>query len=200
MGCDKALLEFAGRPLVAHALAILQQAGLPAKIAGAVPSARATLEAFAPVVEDATPGRGPLSGICAALAATSARYAVFLPVDLPLLPPSLLVFLLRHAQITGAVVTVASLSGFMQTFPAVINRAALPVIEDALDSGRYGCYAAFKSAAAALGRPLAGVAVELLAQSGQLSDPRGLPPLRWFLNLNAPGDLVRAGELRGVRD
>jgi molybdopterin-guanine dinucleotide biosynthesis protein A len=200
MGRDKALLEFAGRPLIAHALAILQKAGLPAKIAGAIPPARASLQAFAPVVEDATPGLGPLSGICAALAATSARHAVFLPVDLPLLPPSLLVFLLRHAQLTGAAVTIPSLSGFMQTFPAVIDRAALPALQGALDSGRYGCYAAFKAAAVALGQPLGSVAVELLAQSGQVSDPRGLPPIRWFLNLNAPDDLACADALQSVRD
>ncbi len=200
MGRDKALLEFAGRPLVERALAILQQAGLPAKIAGAVPSARASLEAYAPIVEDATPGLGPLSGICAALATTSARHAVFLPVDLPLLPPSLLVFLLRHAQMTGAAVTIPSLSGFMQTFPSVIDRAALPALQNALGSGRYGCYAAFKAAAAALGRPLASVAVEILAQSGQVSDPRGLPAIRWFLNLNAPDDLVCADALQSVHD
>jgi hypothetical protein len=60
MGQDKALLLFAGRPLVAHALSILRQAGLPASIAGARPSARTSLEAFAPVVEDPEPGLGPL--------------------------------------------------------------------------------------------------------------------------------------------
>ena len=93
MGQDKALLHFAGRPLVAHALSILSQAGLSVSIAGARPSARTSLEAFAPVVEDPEPGLGPLAGICAALASTAARYAVFLPVDLPLLPPALIAFL-----------------------------------------------------------------------------------------------------------
>ena len=86
MGQDKALLLFAGRPLVAHALSIFSRAGIAASIAGVRSSARTALEAFAPVVEDAEPGLGPLAGICAALASTSARYAVFLPVDLPLLP------------------------------------------------------------------------------------------------------------------
>ncbi len=192
MGRDKALLEFAGRPLVERALAILEQAGLPGAIAGVQPSARAPLEAFAPVIEDAAPGLGPLSGICAALAATSTRYAIFLPVDLPLLPPSLLIFLLRHARITGSAVTVASVSGFAQTFPVVIDRAALGVLQNELDAGRKGCFTAFQAASRCLEQPLRSVAVEILVQSGQVWDQQGRPPVHWFLNLNTPADLERA--------
>ena len=118
MGQDKALLLFAGQPLVAHALSILcAKPALPVSIAGARPSARTSLEAFAPVIVDPEPGLGPLAGICAALASTSARYAVFLPVDLPLLPPALIAFLVHRARITGGAVTVSSVAGFDQTFP-----------------------------------------------------------------------------------
>lgn len=196
MGKDKALLQFAGTPLAANALAIVAEAGLPAKIAGAAPPALASLQNFAPVIEDATPGLGPLSGICAALAATPARYAVFLPVDLPFLPPSLLVFLLRHARITGSAVTVPTVTGFTQTFPAVLERSTLPSLQIELGAGRYGCYSAFEAAAAALGQSVSSVSVELLAQSGQVSDPRGLAPVRWFLNVNTPDDLAMAEALR----
>jgi molybdopterin-guanine dinucleotide biosynthesis protein A len=192
MGRDKALIEFGGRPLVAHVLDLFQEAGITAMIAGAAPSARASLETFAPVIEDASPGLGPLSGICAALSVTSARYAVFLPVDLPLLPASLLVYLLRAARITGSVVTVPSVSGFAQTFPAVLDRAALPALQSELDAQRYGCVSAF----AAAGQSVSSVAVELLAQTAEVFDPLGLPPIHWFINLNTPGDLARAEGLR----
>jgi len=195
MGRDKALLEFAGRPLVAHALSIFAEAGFPAMIAGALSSARASLQDFAPIVEDASPGLGPLSGICAALSIVSARYAVFLQVDLPLLPPSLLVYLLRRARITGSAVTVFSVSGFTQTFPAVLDRAALSALQDELDARRYACFSAFQAAAAAAGQSVSGVAVELLAQTGEVFDPLGLPPIRWFMNLNTPEDLGRAEAL-----
>jgi len=195
MGRDKAQLALAGWPLIVHALAILTRAGLPAAIAGAPQPARASLEAFATVIEDAAPGLGPLSGVCAALAATTARYAVFLPIDLPLLPPSLLVFLLRYAQITGAAVTVASVSGYPQTFPAIVDRTALPALENELHSGRSGCFSAFQAASRTMGKHLRIVAVELLAQTGQVSDPEGKPPVHWFLNLNAPADLERAEAL-----
>lgn len=196
MGRDKALLQFAGRPLITHALAVLARAGLSAAIAGAAPSAWAALSSFSPVVQDAAPRKGPLSGICAALAATSARYAVFLPVDLPFLPPSLLVFLLRHAQTTGSAVTVPSLADFAQTFPSVVDRAALPTLQDELNSGRSGCFSAFQAASAALHQPFSTIAVEPLLVSGQISHPQGHPPADWFLNLNTPADLARAETLR----
>lgn len=192
MGRDKANLLFAGRPLVAHALAILREAGLRVAIAGANPVHRAALSAFAPIVDDPEPGRGPLAGVCAALESTSARYAVFLPVDLPLLPASLVAYLLRHARVTGFAITVARLAGFSQTFPAVVDRAALPGLRSALETRDDGCFSAFKSAAAALGEPLGVVDVELVAQAGQVTHALALPPSRWFLNVNSPEDLKRA--------
>jgi molybdopterin-guanine dinucleotide biosynthesis protein A len=188
MGRDKALLPFAGQPLVAHALSTLREAGLPISIAGA----RSSLAAFAPIVEDAQPGLGPLSGICAALSSTSARLAVFLPVDLPLLPASLVAFLLRHAQTTGSAVTLPSISGFAQSFPVVLDRDILPVLQAELDAGRSGCFSAFQAASASRGEPISVVAAELLAQAGQALHPGGLPASCWFFNVNTPEDFERA--------
>lgn len=188
MGRDKALVDFAGEPLIMRALKILRQAGLEARIAGA----RAELEHFAPVIADAEPGRGPLAGIGAALAACLEPRAVFVPADLPLLHSSLITYLVHRAATTGAIVTLASVNGFTQSFPAVLDRAVLPGIEVALRHGRGGCYAAFQAAAAALGQQIASVPVEYLAQTGQVSHPDGLPPAMWFLNVNAPADLARA--------
>ena len=195
MGRDKALVPFAGRPLVAHALSILQQAGLASAIAGA----QSDLASFAPVVKDSDPGRGPLAGVCAAMASTSARYAVFLPIDLPLLPPSLITFLLHHARVTGSTITVPSVAGFDQTFPAVVDRTALPALHAALGEGDGGCFAAFQTAAASPGQAISSVAVELLAQSGQVEHRQGLPSAIWFLNLNAPEDIERAEMIRAHR-
>jgi molybdenum cofactor guanylyltransferase len=191
MGRDKALVPFAGQPLIARALALLRDAGFSASIAGA----RSHLTEFAPIVEDAHTGLGPLSGICAALAGTSARHAVFLPVDLPLLPAPLLRYLLHHAQITGRAVTLPAINGFAQTFPAVLDRAILPALQDELAAGHRGCFAAFRSAASALNEPVSTVAVELLVQAGCVDHPSGLPAARWFLNVNSPADLERAARI-----
>jgi molybdopterin-guanine dinucleotide biosynthesis protein A len=202
------------------------------------------------------------------LASTSARYAVFLPVDLPLLPPSLIGYLLHHARITGRAVTVPTVAGFDQTFPVVLDRALLPALKAALSQNQsscrpnpqppsrrdqqgaatlheigkgytnsgfaverspgnsgflprkkplrgrktggirpdsvvgarsVGCLSAFQAAAASIGQPISRVAVELLAQSGQVTHPLGLPPVRWFLNLNTPGDVEQAEALSRSR-
>lgn len=190
MGCDKALVQLAGRPLVAHALSILRGAGLEARIAGA----RSDLASFAPVLADAQPGLGPLGGICAALGSTSAELAVFVSVDLPLLPAALIACLLRHARISGRAVTLASVNGFTQTFPAVVARRSLLVLQNELRAGRRGCYAAFAAASDHLGQPISVLPVEYLVQAGQLSDPRGLPAAFWFRNLNTSRDVERAAQ------
>ena len=193
MGTDKALVPFAGRPLIVHALEILRQAGLSASIAGA----RLPLDEYAPVVADAQPDRGPLGGICAALTSTMAEFAVFLPVDMPLLPASLIVYLLHHALITGRAVTLASVNGFAQSFPAVVCWSALPVLQAELEAGRGGCFAAFQAAASSRNEPVSVVPVELLVQTGQVSS--SLPAVRWFLNLNTGLDLQRAQAFHPAR-
>jgi molybdenum cofactor guanylyltransferase len=188
MGRDKALVELAGRPLIAYALEALRDAGLRAQIAGA----RSELSAFAPVVADREENAGPLSGVCAALAATQADFAVFLSVDLPLIPASLLRYLTWDAAMTGSAVTLASVNGFQQTFPAVVRCDALPVLEEELHDGRASCFAGFQSAAASTGETLRILGAESLAQSGHAAHPLGLAAARWFHNVNAPADLEMA--------
>jgi molybdenum cofactor guanylyltransferase len=188
MGRDKALELFGGRSLIEIALETLRQAGVDAAIAGA----RSELSGFAPVVEDREPDQGPLAGICAALSATSAERVAFVSVDLPLLPASLVAYMVRHARITDQAITLASVNGFVQTFPAVLGRAALPSLKQRLHSGQRGCHAAFQAAAAALNQPVSVLPVEVLAQSGQVAHPGALPSAWWFLNVNSRAELARA--------
>lgn len=190
MGQDKAMLPLHGKPLVIHALSILREAGFRSSIAGT----RADLRSFAPITEDVRPNLGPLSGVCAALASTLASRAVFLSVDLPLLPASLLRFLLHHARVTGRAITLCSVNGFAHTFPAVVDRVALPALETELAAGHLGCFAAFQTAATALGQAVSIVPVELLVQAGQVEHPICLPAARWFLNVNTREDLERASQ------
>jgi molybdopterin-guanine dinucleotide biosynthesis protein A len=189
MGSDKALIELKGRPLIVQALNILRSAGLTATIAGA----RSDLSKYAPLVDDA--GLGPLSGICAALASTSAEFAVFLPVDMPFLPPSLIQVLLQRARLTQSAITVPSVNGFAQTFPSVVRGAALPALQSELDAGNDGCFSAFRAAAAHLDQSFTILSVENLVQTGHLEHPSSLPPAFWFQNVNTPVDLDRARSL-----
>jgi molybdenum cofactor guanylyltransferase len=187
MGRDKALIEVADRPLVEHSLQILREAGLESRIAGAT----LDLSNFASVVPDGPgdSGLGPLAGICSALSACAKRFAVFLPVDLPLIPASLIEYLIHHAIVTEAAVTVASVGGFVQTFPAVVDRAALGSFTESLHSGDRNCLKAFRTAASVLPGGLSVLALELLVQPGQVRHVRALHPAQWFLNVNTPDDL-----------
>ena len=197
MGQDKALIAFAGKPLVARALAVLGDAGLQTAIAGA----RNSLSSFAPVVEDppGDAGKGPLSGICAALRFTAARLAVFLPVDLPFIPACLIGYLVSHARVTGLPISVTSVNGYPQTFPAVVERRALGFLEAQLNSGELGCLAAFRRGAELLASRLSILPAEPLVQSGQISHPASLPAAFWFLNLNSARDLMHAERLATFR-
>lgn len=194
MGRDKSLISFDGLPLIQHAINILRAAGLDPRIAGA----RGDLSSFAPTLADdrGYPGLGPLSGICPALVASSARYAIFIPVDLPLLPPALVRYLVHHAQVAESAITMASICGFVETFPVVIDRAATPKLNACLRSGDRKCLTAFEAVANALSRPVSILQVEFLTQAGQVADDYGLPAQAWFLSINAPEDLARAEGLR----
>jgi molybdopterin-guanine dinucleotide biosynthesis protein A len=193
MGEEKALVQLAGKPLIWHALEILRAAGLESRIAGA----RSDFSQFAPVVSDAPQhtGLGPLAGICSALFAATTRFAVFLPVDLPMIPAGLIEYVLHHATVTDSAITVVSVAAFTQTFPAVIDRAALPSLESSLHSGDRNTLKAFQSSASALKHSFTVLPLELLVQPGQIRHPRGMHPAQWFLNVNSPPDLKVAEDI-----
>jgi len=89
-------------------------------------------------------------------------------------------------------VTLPSINGFPQTFPAVLKKETLPTLSQELEAGRGGCFAAFQAASANHREPVSVVSVEMLVQAGQVSHPAALPAARWFLNVNAEKDLHRA--------
>ena len=86
MGQDKALLPFRGRPMVEIAVAKLRSFCAAVSIVGNRPD----LEQFAPVVFGERVGLGPGAGIAAGLQACVQPWAMFMPVDVPLVPAQLL--------------------------------------------------------------------------------------------------------------
>ena len=193
MGEDKSMVLLDGRPLIEHAIRILQGAGLAVTIAGGDNN---QLKNFAPVVNDLGTSEGPLGGICGALKVTSVTWTVFVPLDLPMLPSALLTSLQKVAYVTGHQIVVPSVNGFTQTFPAVIHKSALPALQAELEAGHRGCFSAFQAAARALGKQVHVVAAEFLVQTGQVVHPELLPAARWFANINSPSDLARASSFR----
>jgi molybdopterin-guanine dinucleotide biosynthesis protein A len=195
MGSDKALAFFGGVPLIQIALNSLAATGISASIAGS----RSPLQAFAPkiltippeIIPDTFPCAGPLGGVHAALSASSAEWNLFLPVDMPLMPSSLLTCLLQRATLTGAPVTVVRLNGRIQPFPVVLHRTALPEITQRLQAGNAACHAAWQTIPPSLGSSLHPVPVEYLLQCGHCQHPLGLPPFLWFQSANTSAELSR---------
>jgi molybdenum cofactor guanylyltransferase len=86
MGQDKARVLFQGLPMVQRVLATLAAVCEHVSLAGN----RRDLEAFAQVVPESRTGIGPLAGLEAGLLACRCEWALFAPVDLPLLTPRFL--------------------------------------------------------------------------------------------------------------
>ena len=134
MGRDKAQLLLGGRSLLERSLDLLREAGFTPTIAGL----RTPVNCSAPCVFDTTPDAGPLGGIEAALASLSGeptQPALFLPVDLPLLPAAFVASLFDRAGHSGALATVPDAGGRPQPLCAVYHSSLADGIRDALRRG-----------------------------------------------------------------
>jgi molybdenum cofactor guanylyltransferase len=193
MGQDKTLLRVAGRSLLELALDKLRALGLDASATPRIAGTRPDLSSYAPVVPDLHPGCGPLSGIEAALAATTQPLNLFLPVDLPLLPARFLGWMLRRAEITGALVTVPRANGRPQPLCAVYHRDLLPGVTASVAAGNYKVMAVVTGAAQSRSQAIDVFDVELLASTyPEMHRFSPLPLYRWFHNCNTPEDITKA--------
>lgn len=86
MGQDKALLTFCGRPMIEIAVEKLREFCAEVSIVGN----REDLQVFAPVVREERLNVGPVAGVEAGLLAATQPWAMFVPVDVPLVPLELL--------------------------------------------------------------------------------------------------------------
>lgn len=195
MGKDKALIRLSGQPLIEIALEKLRAPQLCLSRAPRVAGSRPDLASYAPVVDDIHPGCGPLSGIEAALAASTHPLNLVLPVDLPFVPAKFLAWMLHRAAITGAWVTFPRVNGLAQPLCAVYHRGLLAHISLAINAGGYKVVPAVT--AAALERcpsPVQCVdtfGIESIAAAYPCFHRFSPVPLhRWFQNLNSPEDVA----------
>lgn len=185
MGHDKARLLLNGRPLVAHAVALVRSLGLEPRICGARPD----LGELAAVIADRHRGCGPIGGIEAALAASNCDLNLFLPVDVPDLPAAFLRWLIERAEQSRAAATIPRLGDRPQPLCAVYHRALLPGIEAAIEDGRYRIFRAISEAAAALGEAVDLFQIEAIGAALPAGCwPAEPPPRLWFRNVNTPED------------
>lgn len=177
-GADKALVGLAGQSLVSHAIARLDP-----QVAALALSANGDLARFAnlglPVLPDAAPSRGPLSGILSALiwAGTNGATAVVsVPVDGPFLPPDLVPRLCLAAEYSG--LALATSKGNQHPTFGLWAVTLAPALAAFLASG---AKARIRDFAAAQGAAFADFPDDLA-----------------FANANAPDDITRFAAMLGA--
>src|ERR1035441_7897306 len=118
MGTDKALLQLAGKPLIAHAVAKLRRICTDVHILSPNPA----LAAYAPLVPDLHPSCGPVGGMEAALAHSTHDWSLILAVDLPFLPAAILYRWASHTVAPTETNRVAMFTADGRPQPAVCLR------------------------------------------------------------------------------
>jgi molybdopterin-guanine dinucleotide biosynthesis protein A len=132
MGRDKALLDLGSGPLVVQTASLVAQTCGSATLVGD-PERYASL-GF-PVIPDNQPGLGPLSGIEAALAATTSEWNLIVACDMPLLNPAIFEALFLALADGGDCALPQHPDGRVEPLCAVYRRRCHPAIQTALGCG-----------------------------------------------------------------
>lgn len=133
MGADKAFLQWRGEIFLDRALKLLRTVAEDVRIVG---DGKKFAGFGCEVVEDVYRERGPLGGIHAALTSSGSELNLMLAVDLPLMKPEFLAYLIAEARKTDATVTVPNTAGGLQPLCAVYRREFAPIAEESLKAGK----------------------------------------------------------------
>ena len=137
-GADKGLIDYRGKPLVAHVIERLAPQVDALRI-----SANRNLEDYLdfgyPVVTDESDERlgrlGPLAGLQAGLRACETPWLVACPCDCPKLPLDLVARLLAGATESNSKLAIATTASGLQPTFLLCRRELLPVLSAALRAG-----------------------------------------------------------------
>ena len=203
MGEDKARLRIGGRSLLEIAVGKLREVcGGVAVVGGGevgLPGVK--------VVPDLHSSCGPMGGMEAALRHVGDHWAMFLPVDMPMVPVGLL-RALRDRWIGGAEarVSFAEVDGRPQPLLSAMRAEVLPWLERSLNAGSYKVVPALVEAGHGIAKSRSVAAEQVLERmevgtAADLHDLLGWHPNRidlasremWFANVNTP-DEFRAVE------
>ena len=184
MGRDKGLLDFGGVPLILHTARLLEPLVTEVTVVGS-PRRYAALGLRA-IADEMTrtpkgginPGRGPLAGIAAALAATHSRWNVIVACDLPYLSAEWLDWLLSRALRSRGEAVVPRTERGIEPLAAVYRRECGAPIAAALARGVRKVSDAIEELRLDLVYP----------REWRRIDPSGLV----LRNMNAPGDYEEA--------
>lgn len=133
MGSDKAALPYDGKTLLERALAVAGDACHHVRICGP----REPYSHFGETLEDIEPGRGPLSGIQAALHATHSKLNLILSVDMPRMEAAFLRWLVAAAESSEASIVVPESESRLQPLCAVYRSTVRTAVDEAMAAAEY---------------------------------------------------------------
>ena len=174
MGEPKAMVELAGRPLVARVVATVGSAGLEPLVVAKPDSPLPPLDCR--VLTEPSEPRHPITGLLAALRASAGRGIVAIACDMPMVPAKLLTWL---AQIEHPV-AVCEVDGRLQPLLGRYSPVICGALETALAAG-----ASLRDVIADLDPHV--ISERELARFGD--------PWRIVFNINSAADLSRAEDL-----
>ena len=176
MGRNKALLPFRGRPLVARVHETVQPLFEDIFLITNDPERFDFLPC--PQIPDRVPGKGPISGVDAALRFSRYPYVLVVGCDTPFLSPSLLELLAGKTQDADLVIPCGPRGP--EPLCAVYGKGCLPLIEESLREGDF-------SLMEPIGR--------LRTREIPAEEVAGVDPgFRSFMNINTPGDFRMLSE------
>ena len=210
MGQDKALLELAGKPLAQHAVVKLGRVCADVHLLGN----RNELAVYAPLVRDVHGGRGPLSGIEAALEHSQHDWNLFMPVDMPFLPTAFLSWWVPMAlarETEGARMAMLTVDGRPQPALCLLHKDVLPCVKQAMERGGFKLFRVFEEAERELSARQGGRTgvffnlpwseeqdLPLMPEEyenepwGRLTTAQDAARRLWFANLNTPEEFAEA--------
>ena len=171
MGEPKAMVELAGRPLVARVVAAVGSAGLEPVVVAKPDSPLPPLDCR--VLSEPSEPRHPLTGLLTALRASAGRGIVAIACDMPLVPAKLLAWLSRIEH----PVAVCEVGGRLEPLLGRYSPVACDSLEASLAAG-----AAMRDAVAELDPRV--ITEQELARFGD--------PWRIVFSINSAADLSRA--------
>ena len=187
MGRDKALLELGGQPMVQIAIEKLRSVCADVSIVGN----RDDLSGFAEVVRETRMNAGPAAGIESGLHQARQAWALFIPVDVPLVPAELLRRWCGEALRVNMTVSYLGISEKQPAF-CLLRRERSAAFTRLLDEGERRLEVLLNRTAEADDCRAWMYDEYDLYGYPEYRGPDGETLERWFTNVNTPEELAAA--------
>ena len=184
----KALISLYGETLLERSLKALRAVCTDMAVLCGPRERSSLFGTYGRTVPDRLPGKGPVSGVDAALCDAASGWILVMPVDLPLLPSAALRLLIDKGTRGGPTVACLSAAGRLQPLPVLLHKSAAPSVAASLAGREHTLTGVLEGAAQEMSSAgLCVVRAEAFAQAMEAAV--------WFTNVNSPDDYRAACKL-----